>query len=117
MPSRRTARDRNAIDDVLRLARGMTYKTALRGPGRRHGFQPNVRHHATDLLIVLALVRSGHAVALLPDLLGAHGDRGVVLRDVAGGPLARTILTAVRESSLDRPGLAQLRQALREAAL
>lgn len=81
----------------------------------RGGFHPEVRHHATDLLIILALVRSGHAVALLPDLLGAEGDPAVAVRDVAGGPLTRTILTAARESSLGRPGLAELRQALPEA--
>lgn len=81
----------------------------------RGGFHPKVRHHATDLLIILALVQSGHAVALLPDLLGAQDDPAVALREVAGGPLRRTILTVVRESALGRPGLAELRGALREA--
>lgn len=72
----------------------------------RGGFQPDVRYHATDLLIVLALVRSDTRPRLLPDLLGADRDPAVDVRDVTGGPLARTSLTAVRESSLDRPGLA-----------
>ncbi|RZQ63440.1 LysR family transcriptional regulator [Amycolatopsis suaedae] len=80
------------------------------------GFQPDARHHTTDLLMILALVRAGQAVALLPDLLGADGDLALSVRPVRGGSVERTIYTAVRAGSVHRPGVVELRAALRREA-
>jgi DNA-binding transcriptional LysR family regulator len=80
------------------------------------GFTPDIRHRSTDLLVLLALVRSGHAVTLLPDLVGADTDPTLTLRDVAEGPLTRLVFTAVREASAAHPALSAVRAALREAA-
>jgi DNA-binding transcriptional LysR family regulator len=76
------------------------------------GFEPDIRHRSTDLLILLALVANGQAVTLLPDLVRAEREPGVVVRDVAEAPLNRTVFSAVRRGSVDRPALRALRAAL-----
>jgi len=80
------------------------------------GFTPDVRHRSTDLLVLFALVRSGHAVTLLPELAGGQADPTLALRDVAEGPLSRTVFTAVRAAAARRPALQAVRAALRDAA-
>lgn len=80
------------------------------------GFTPDVRHRSTDLLVLLALVRSGHAVTLLPDLVRAHDDPTLAVRDLAEGKLTRRVFTTVRATAADRPGIAAVRAALRAAA-
>src|SRR4051794_15903644 len=47
------------------------------------GFEPDIRHRSSDLLILLALVAAGQAVTLLPDLVRAGREPDVVARDVA----------------------------------
>jgi DNA-binding transcriptional LysR family regulator len=80
------------------------------------GFSPDVRHRSTDLLVLLTLVRTGHAVTLLPDLVRAEDDATLAVRDLAEGPLTRLVFTAVRAATAERPALAAVRAALREAA-
>jgi DNA-binding transcriptional LysR family regulator len=79
------------------------------------GFIPDVRHRSTDLLVLLALVRGGHAVTLLPDLVRAEEDPTLAVRDLAEGPLTRLVFTAVRTASANRPALRAVQAALREA--
>jgi DNA-binding transcriptional LysR family regulator len=78
------------------------------------GFEPEIRHRSNDLLIILALVAAGQAVTLLPDLVGPERDPAVAVRDVAEGPIERTVFTAIRRSSTRRPALIALRSALEE---
>jgi DNA-binding transcriptional LysR family regulator len=80
------------------------------------GFEPDVRHRSTDLLILLALVAAGQAVTLLPDLVKAEREPNVVARDVAEAPLTRTVFSAIRRGSVRRPALRALRAALTDAA-
>jgi DNA-binding transcriptional LysR family regulator len=80
------------------------------------GFEPDVRHHSNDLLILLALVSNGLAVTLLPDLVRADREPSVAVRDVAEAPLTRTVFGAIRRGSARRPALNALRAALRETA-
>lgn len=80
------------------------------------GFTPDVRHRSTDLLVLLALVRAGHAITLLPDLVRADDDPTLALRDLAEGPLTRRVFTAVRAASANRPALRAVQEALRSAA-
>jgi DNA-binding transcriptional LysR family regulator len=80
------------------------------------GFSPDVRHRSTDLLVLLTLVRTGHAVTLMPDLVRAEEDSTLAVRDLAEGPLTRIVFTAVRAATAERPALAAVRAALREAA-
>jgi DNA-binding transcriptional LysR family regulator len=78
------------------------------------GYTPDIRHRSTDLLILLSLAAAGQAVTLLPDLAGAGRDPRVAVRDVAGAPIRRRILTVAREDSLDWTSLTAVREALRE---
>jgi DNA-binding transcriptional LysR family regulator len=80
------------------------------------GFSPDVRHRSTDLLVLFTLVRSGHAVTLLPDLVRAEDDSTLAVRDLAEGPLTRLVFTAVRAATAERPALAAVRASLRRAA-
>jgi DNA-binding transcriptional LysR family regulator len=80
------------------------------------GFEPDVRHRSDDLLLLLALVAHGQCVTLLPDLVHADREPAVVVRDLAEGPLQRTVFVAIRSGSARRPALHALRAALRETA-
>ena len=80
------------------------------------GFSPDVRHRSTDLLVLFTLVRTGHAVTLLPDLVRAEEDSTLAVRDLAEGPLTRLVFAAVRAATAERPALAAVRASLREAA-
>lgn len=77
------------------------------------GFQPDLRHRATDLLVLLALVGAGQAVTLLPDLAGPERESSVDVLDIGVG---RRIFTVVRDDGLSRPALVATRAALRTAA-
>jgi DNA-binding transcriptional LysR family regulator len=85
---------------------------AIRACRALGGFEPDIRHRSTDLLILLALVAHGQAVTLLPDLVRAEREPGVVVRDVAEAPLTRTVFSAIRRGSAGRPALRALRAAL-----
>lgn len=78
------------------------------------GFAPDIRHRATDLLVLLAFVATGRAVTLLPDLSRPERHPSVEVRDTG---IARRVLTVVRDDGLARPALAAVRAALRETAL
>jgi DNA-binding transcriptional LysR family regulator len=78
------------------------------------GFTPDIRHRATDLLVLLALVTTGRAVTLLPDLARPDRDPAVTVRETG---ISRRVLTVVRDDGLARPALAAARAALRETAL
>ena len=81
------------------------------------GFTPDVRHRSTDLLVLLALVRGGHAVTLLPDLVHANDDPTLAVRDIAEGELSRRVFAAVRATAADRPAIAAVMTALRSSNL
>jgi DNA-binding transcriptional LysR family regulator len=77
------------------------------------GFEPDIRHRTTDLLLLLALSAAGQAVTLLPDLVQIDREPNVAARDVAEAPLTRTVFAAIRRGSARRPALLALRAALR----
>ncbi|MCW2996825.1 MAG: LysR family transcriptional regulator [Solirubrobacterales bacterium] len=80
------------------------------------GFEPDVRHSSNDLLILLELVRNAGAIALLPDLVQTSGDRSVLARTPAEGPIHRDVYALTRRTGSTRPALVAVRQALlREA--
>ncbi|MBO2453018.1 LysR family transcriptional regulator [Actinomadura barringtoniae] len=82
---------------------------------RRHGFAPDLRHQSSDALSLLALIASGQAVTLLADLARPEREPGVAAVTVAGPPVVRRVLTAVREGSLARPALRAVRDGLARA--
>ncbi len=82
---------------------------------RSAGFEPDVRYESADLQAHIALVQSGHAVALLPDLVWAHREPGLRRIEVPSRPW-RTTFTAARESSTQNPAITAVRKALEDQA-
>jgi DNA-binding transcriptional LysR family regulator len=76
------------------------------------GFEPDLRHRSNDLLILLELVRTGGAAALLPDLVRAAEDPSVAVRPLAEGTLSRELFLLSRDAGRARPALAAVREAL-----
>jgi DNA-binding transcriptional LysR family regulator len=83
---------------------------------RLGGFDPDVRHRTNDAGISLTLVARGLAVTLLPDLVVPGRQPGVVLRDIAEGPVSRAVFAATRVTDAARPSTRALLGAVREAA-
>lgn len=82
---------------------------------RQAGFEPDVRFETADLQAHIRLIESGHAVALLPDLVWGGREPGIRLLRLAGAP-RRTVFTSAREASVARPGIIACRDALSRAA-
>lgn len=87
---------------------------ATRACNELGGFMPDVRHRANDFTVVLALVAAGHAVALVPELIGANRP-DIALREVADRPLYRWLFSTCRRSSTANPAIASVRSALARA--
>jgi DNA-binding transcriptional LysR family regulator len=82
----------------------------------RGGFEPDVRHRTNDASIGVAIVAAGLAVTMLPELVRPGRDPGVILRDVAGAPVQRSIVAVVRATDAARPSTQALLAAVRDAA-
>lgn len=82
---------------------------------RRAGFEPDVRYQTADLMAHIQLVRSGNAVAFLPELLWGGAPPVVTLDPLPGGP-RREIFTSARLSSAASPAVRAVRAALTAAA-
>jgi DNA-binding transcriptional LysR family regulator len=78
------------------------------------GFEPDLRHTSDDYLILLELVRTAGAAALLPDLVLASGAAGVAVRLPAEGAIGREVFLLTRRSRT--PTVAAVAVALRAAA-
>ncbi|GAB7004005.1 LysR family transcriptional regulator [Nocardioides sp. AN3] len=81
---------------------------------RLAGFEPDVQFETADLQAHVALVSTGNAVALLPDLLWGGGPPPVRLVDLDDAPV-RTVFTASPTSLADRPAVRAVRAALADA--
>jgi DNA-binding transcriptional LysR family regulator len=82
------------------------------------GFEPDIRHASNDLLILQALVATGHACALLPDLvLRFHAGADVAVRDIAEAAVGREVFVVTRRnrSPAVEAVLAALHRAAQEA--
>ena len=79
-------------------------------------FEPDIRHRTNDAVVALRLVAHGLAVAILPDLVGSATFPGVVVRDIAGDDLHRTVYAATRTADAKRPSVAALLEAVRAEA-
>jgi DNA-binding transcriptional LysR family regulator len=122
-------------EDELRLAARDTAITAVadaraaawvmepRGTASRHwaeqlcrvaGFEPDVRFETADLQAHIRLVESGHAVALLPDLVWGGGAPSVRLVDLPGTPRREVFTSARLASGADAP-IAACRRVLAQA--
>ena len=86
----------------------------IRACRRLGGFEPDLRHASDDFLILLELVRTTGACALLPDLVLAHGAPGVAVRTPAEGAIGREVFLITRRART--PAVAAVAAALRAAA-
>ena len=77
---------------------------------RQAGFDPDIRFETADLQAHAALIASGNAVALMPDLFWQGRKPPVRLLELPGSP-RRTVFTATRRSTTDRPSVVALRAA------
>lgn len=107
----------------LRDASRMAWVMEPRGTASRHwaeqqcrlaGFEPDVRFETADLQAHIRLVETGHAVALLPDLVWGGAEPRVPLVALDGDP-HRSVFTAARASSATRPAIVAVREALSRA--
>lgn len=78
---------------------------------RAAGFEPRVRFDGVDLISHAHLVRTGHAVAVLPDLLGQENTAGIRLVDLPLHP-ARTLFTLARTTRAEHPTVRAFRESL-----
>jgi DNA-binding transcriptional LysR family regulator len=78
------------------------------------GFEPDLRYSSDDFLILLELVRTTGAGALLPDLVLGYGAPGVAVRLPAEGNVGREVFLLTRRSRT--PAVAAVAAALRVAA-
>ena len=84
---------------------------------RQHGgFDPDIRHRTNDANISLALVSSGLAVAMVPELALPERHPGIVLRELAGASVTRAIFAATRTTDAARPSIQALLAAVQDAA-
>ncbi|MDA2892825.1 LysR substrate-binding domain-containing protein [Mycolicibacterium sp. BiH015] len=77
---------------------------------RRAGFEPDVRFETDDLEAQIALIESGNAVAILPDLMRVR--RRPQLRVVDVDRRRRTVFTATRSALRGTPAIRACRAAL-----
>jgi DNA-binding transcriptional LysR family regulator len=87
-------------DEVRRLCRGAG------------GFEPDIRHQANDVRLLLQLAASGLAIALVPSM-GFEPVEGVVTRPT---PRGREIFASVRRGSAANPVVAAVLDALADHA-
>ena len=110
----------SSLADVARSAwvmepRGTASRHFAEQLCRQAGFEPDVRFETADLQAHIRLIESGHAVALLPDLVWGGREPGIRLLGLPGAP-RRTVFTSAREASVGRPGIMACRDALSRAA-
>jgi DNA-binding transcriptional LysR family regulator len=74
---------------------------------RRAGFEPQVRSHCKDYSVILALVRAGLGVGVLPGLALYDRSIGAQVAQLRP-PLERSVLAAVRSERKGHPAVAAL---------
>jgi DNA-binding transcriptional LysR family regulator len=78
------------------------------------GFEPDIRYASDDFLILLELVRTTGACALLPDLVLSYGAPGVAVRAIAEGTIVREAFLLTRATRT--PAIEAVADALTAAA-
>jgi DNA-binding transcriptional LysR family regulator len=78
------------------------------------GFEPVIRHRVQELALLLDVVASGAAVALVPALTRPERDTRVAVRRIAEGRVTRAIFVAIRQSDRTRPTTAAFVAAVRD---
>lgn len=80
------------------------------------GFEPQLDYASDDYTVILALVRAGLGVALVPRLAVESLSADVRLRAVSEPRIARTVSVAIRQGSRNQPTIAAVLAALTATA-
>ncbi|UDY23509.1 LysR family transcriptional regulator [Nocardioides sp. Kera G14] len=108
--------------DTLADAAGVPWVMEPRGAASRQwtehlcreaGFEPDVRFETDDLEAHIALVETGNAVVVLPDLMSVRRPPAVRWVDLPGDP-RREVFTSTRAAIAGAPPIVACRQALAE---
>ncbi len=91
-----------------------SHQMHLRVARQLGGFEPDLRYTSDDFLILLELVRTTGAGALLPDLVLAYDAPGVAVRPFTEGVVGREVFLLTRQNRT--PTVTAVAAALREAA-
>jgi DNA-binding transcriptional LysR family regulator len=78
------------------------------------GFEPQIRHTVNEMQLLLDVVASGAAAALVPALGQPERDPRVAVRGIAEAHVSRAIFVAIRQSDRQRPTTAAVVTALRD---
>jgi DNA-binding transcriptional LysR family regulator len=107
----------------LRDARNLAWVMEPRGTASRHwaeqtcrlaGFEPDVRFETADLQAHISLVESGHAAALLPDLVWGAREPNIRVVELEGRP-RREVFTSARRSGSTSAAISACRAVLARA--
>jgi DNA-binding transcriptional LysR family regulator len=80
------------------------------------GFEPDVRHRANDVALLVQMAADGHGVTMVPALGQPESHPGVAIRQIAGQTIERRLYAAVRRGSSQRPAVEVTTQALADRA-
>lgn len=106
--------------ETIRDAAGLPWIMEPVGADSRHyaetlcreaGFEPDVRFVTDDLQSQIALIESGHALAILPALMTMRHEPAVRFVELAGSP-RRTVFTATRTAIAASPAIRAFRETL-----
>jgi DNA-binding transcriptional LysR family regulator len=75
------------------------------------GFEPDVRYRVNDLRLLLELVASGRATAIVPAL---GNPQGVTIRPIAEVRFSRALFVATRASDRERPSTSAVVAAVKD---
>jgi DNA-binding transcriptional LysR family regulator len=89
---------------------------AVRSACRAAGFEPRIGWTTDDMLILVRAVAAGHGVAVLPRLSVALDAAAVQTRELHEPLLVRRLTVVARASTLARPAVAAVHEALARAA-
>lgn len=77
------------------------------------GFTPTIRYRSPDFTVLLALVRNGLAVAIVPGMV-SEVDPSVTIKEIGDGTVGRDVFAAVRGANENRPAVAAVVAAIHE---
>lgn len=89
---------------------------ALRSACRAAGFEPDVRWESDDMLVLAHAVRAGHGVSVIPRLSVGRAPEGIRVGELRAPGIHRRLIAVARTSTLARPVVAEVLDALTSAA-
>src|SRR3954469_3436587 len=98
---------------------GTLFAALVEGACRTAGFEPDIRHRANDVDLLVQLAADRHGVALVPRLGQPGAHPGVAVRPTArpaASALERQLYATVRRGGAERPSVAATLDALRARA-